>query len=156
MTILTRTQKLEDAVFGNGKEGLTTSTTKLVDKVNSLEGIMGEIHADVKVLVRFQTQIETEKEVTELKMREIERIKKTQTTNRNWFVGLTTTVILGLIGTIITLIMNPKESKDITEQEFERLIEQYNKERSQRGPTYKNDTTYLESLALSTTNNKLN
>ena len=143
MTLLARTQKLEDTIYGNGKEGLTTITTKLVDKVGNLECTVKDMHTDLKVLLRFKTQDETEKEVTAKKVEEIERLKKKQNINRNWFATLTVGVIIALFGTIITLLLHtPVKEKNITDQEFKKLIEQYEKEKSPRG--FKADSINLE------------
>lgn len=137
-------RQLKGTLYGNGKKGLVTLTSNLFDKVDSLANNIEAVQADVKVLLRFQTQIETEKQQHEIKIKEIRELKKQESINKRWFMGLTISTILGLVTIIISLIMSnraPEETK-ITEREFEELIQEYQKDHKLRGS--QSDTTYSE------------
>lgn len=49
---------LNKAIYGNGRAGLIETTARISEKVDNIETEIEAIRADVKVLVRYQTQQE--------------------------------------------------------------------------------------------------
>lgn len=47
------------ALYGNGRPGLIETTARISEKMDNIETEIEAIRADVKVLVRYQTQQET-------------------------------------------------------------------------------------------------
>lgn len=47
---------LNKAIYGNGRAGLIETTARMSEKVDNIETEIEAIRADVKVLVRYQTQ----------------------------------------------------------------------------------------------------
>jgi hypothetical protein len=87
-----------------GKLGLTTSMGVVANKVDSLAKSINSIEANVKVLLQFQTQIETKEEAESERKAEIaERIKE-DIINKRWRTGLTITTMISLITIIISLL----------------------------------------------------
>ena len=50
---------MNKAIFGNGRAGLVETTARMSEKMDSIENSMKAVRADVKVLLMFQTQMET-------------------------------------------------------------------------------------------------
>ena len=95
--------KLTSAIFGNGKKGLITITQGLVDKIEYVTQTTESINADIKVLLQFQTQVETREVERHDFNLELEKVKESNKKDRKWRTGLIISTILSLIGVIITL-----------------------------------------------------
>lgn len=132
-------ETIKKVLYGNGKKGLVAMTGNLYDKVNDLGKSISEMQADVKVLVQFQTQIETKEKQSALHEQKIERIKRDEMVNKRWRIGLTISTILGMLAIIVSLLAINFDNKDngITEEEFNELWENYKEEHNIRGDTTK-------------------
>jgi hypothetical protein len=130
-------ETIKKVLYGNGKKGLVAMTGNLYDKVNDLGKSISEMQADVKVLVQFQTQIETKEKQSALHEQKIERIKRDEMVNKRWRIGLTISTILGMLAIIVSLLAINFDNKDngITEEEFKELWENYKEEHNIRGDT---------------------
>lgn len=58
-------ERLNKAVFGNGKEGLVQNVATILSKTGNIEHTMTDLKDDVGRLLKFQTEIVTEKTVIE-------------------------------------------------------------------------------------------
>lgn len=132
-------ETIKKVLYGNGKKGLVAMTGNLYDKVNDLGKSINEMQADVKVLVQFQTQIETKEQQSVLHEKKIEQLKRDEMVNKRWRIGLTISTILGMLAIIVSLLAINFDSKDnsITEEEFQELWQDYKKEHNIRGDTTK-------------------
>jgi hypothetical protein len=132
-------ETIKKVLYGNGKKGLVAMTGNLYDKVNDLGKSISEMQADVKVLVQFQTQIETKEKQSALHEQKIERIKRDEMVNKRWRIGLTISTILGMLAIIVSLLAINFDNKDngITEEEFKELWNDYKEEHNIRGDTTK-------------------
>jgi hypothetical protein len=132
-------ETIKKVLYGNGKKGLVAMTGNLYDKVNDLGRSINEMQADVKVLVQFQTQIETKEQQSVLHEKKIEQLKRDEMVNKRWRIGLTITTILGMLAIIVSLLAINFDSKDnsITEEEFQELWNDYKEEHNIRGDTTK-------------------
>jgi hypothetical protein len=100
-------RELHHAINGNGKKGIREIVSNLSEKMETVIKDNEAIKADLKVLVQFQTQVETKEEEREKHKNEIVAIKKTSSGRNRWLIGLiisTSLTLMGLIITIITLI----------------------------------------------------
>ena len=132
-------ETIKKVLYGNGKKGLVAMTGNLYDKVSNLGKSINEMQADVKVLVQFQTQIETKEQQSVLHEKKIEQLKRDEMVNKRWRIGLTITTILGMLAIIVSLLAINFDSKDnsITEEEFQELWNDYKEEHNIRGDTTK-------------------
>jgi len=132
-------ETIKKVLYGNGKKGLVAMTGNLYDKVSDLGKSINEMQADVKVLVQFQTQIETREQQSVLHEKKIEQLKRDEMVNKRWRIGLTITTILGMLAIIVSLLAINFDSKDnsITEEEFQELWNDYKEEHNIRGDTTK-------------------
>ena len=132
-------ETIKKVLYGNGKKGLVAMTGNLYDKVNDLGKSINEMQADVKVLVQFQTQVETKEQQSVLHEKKIEQLKRDEMVNKRWRIGLTITTILGMLAIIVSLLAINFDSKDnsITEEEFQELWNDYKEEHNIRGDTTK-------------------
>jgi len=132
-------ETIKKVLYGNGKKGLVAMTGNLYDKVSDLGKSINEMQADVKVLVQFQTQIETKEQQSVLHEKKIEQLKRDEMVNKRWRIGLTITTILGMLAIIVSLLAINFDSKDnsITEEEFQELWNDYKEEHNIRGDTTK-------------------
>ena len=132
-------ETIKKVLYGNGKKGLVAMTGNLYDKVSDLGKSINEMQADVKVLVQFQTQIETKEQQSVLHEKKIEQLKRDEMVNKRWRIGLTITTILGMLAIIVSLLAINFDSKDnsITEEEFQELWNDYKEKHNIRGDTTK-------------------
>ena len=98
--------------------------------------------------MQFQTQVEVKAQQEEIHEKKLEELRKERKSDKKWRVGLTITTILGMLGIIVSLLTiiyaEPKtESEGVTEQEFQRLWENYKKDHNIRGFVITNDSSKL-------------
>ena len=100
-------KRTHDELFGNGKKGVRDVVNSLSQQMESIAKSIETTQADVKVLLQFQTQVET-KEVERGKHKdEMATLKEVLNSKQRWLVGLIVTTVLtlgGLIVAIATLI----------------------------------------------------
>lgn len=98
---------IQEQINGNGKKGIREVVNTLSGQMETVIKDLDPIKADLKVLVQFQTQIETKEEERDKHKNEIIEFKKSSEKKSRWLIGLiisTTLTLMGLIITIITLI----------------------------------------------------
>lgn len=84
-------EKLNDAVFGNGADGL-------------LEDIK-IMKADIKCLLHFQTQTVTKEEERKVQLKELNALKEREEKNRKWLIRLVVSTFLAISGLAITVLI---------------------------------------------------
>lgn len=137
-------------IDGNGKPGLRESYTILNQKFENMDLVIKEIRSNVQVLLRFQTQRQEADKQEEIYKQEKKDKEKQERIQKRWFIGLATTTILGLAAIVISLLnlnnrmYENQVDKNISQQEFKKLIEEYEKNKSTRGASL--DSTYSELL----------
>lgn len=138
--------QIKKILFGNGKKGLIALTSDSYAKIDSLHKSIADINANVKVLVQFQTQVETKEQQNAIFDNKLERIKQNNVINKRWRIGLSISTILGLLAIVVSLLaMTFKEppqpiEKGVTEDEFQTLWEDYKDKHDIRGFTVGKDT----------------
>jgi hypothetical protein len=58
-------ERLNKAVFGNGKDGVVQNVAAILEKTKNIESAMGDLQTGVSGLLKFQTEFVTEKTVIE-------------------------------------------------------------------------------------------
>jgi K+/H+ antiporter YhaU regulatory subunit KhtT len=56
-------ERLNKAVFGNGKDGVVQNIAAILEKTNNIERTMSDLQTGVSGLLKFQTEVTTEKNV---------------------------------------------------------------------------------------------
>lgn len=137
-------ETIKKVLYGNGKKGIVAMTSNLYDKVNDLGSSLESIQADIKVLVRFQTQIETKEKESALHEKKLDQIKHGEMVNKRWRIGLTMSTMLGMLAIIVSLLAIKFDNKPgVTDQEFQELWEQYKDNHNIRGDSIKwTETNY--------------
>lgn len=88
--IKTMVDDLQHIVKGNGQPGMQTTLAQILTSQDQMICTMRDLTTNVRALVKFQIEVETEKKVNETKF-EIQK----------WLVG----IIIVLFTTVITLII---------------------------------------------------
>src|SRR6056297_1739173 len=106
-------ERMEKAIYGNGKEGLLTLVSNLYEKYDTMDKNLMDVRTDIKVLLQFQTQVEATNQQKKI--------------NQRWRIGLTITTILGLLGLLVSIMITTLDDKNtgVSEQEFQELWKQY-------------------------------
>jgi len=138
-------EQLRKAVYGNGKKGLVGYTVELFEKVDNFQKsttkAVEEIQANVKVLVRFQTQMETKEKQEKLYEDRISTLKNNEIKAKRWRIIFASSTIIGMLGLIIsllTIIYKPppkaiEKEQGVTEEKFKELWEEFKEENDIRG-----------------------
>lgn len=97
---------IQEQINGNGKKGIREVVNTLSSQMETLATNVDTMQTDVKVLLRFQTQVMTKEEEYEKHNKEIATLKKEVSGKQRWLVALilsTTLTLLGLIVAIVSL-----------------------------------------------------
>ena len=97
--------KATNAIFGNGKKGLITLVQGMSDQIGYLTKSVDSIKTDLKVLLHFQTQIETREESREVDKKKLLEIEKEHLINKRWRIGLIIVAIISLLRMGVSLIL---------------------------------------------------
>jgi len=76
-----RTLRLQEVFYGNGKKGIREQVNQLTVEVDSIKTDLNIIKSDVKVLVQFQTQVETKAIL-------LDKMEANNSMQRRWIIGL--------------------------------------------------------------------
>lgn len=85
--------RLSKSVFGNGKDGLIQNVATILEKTKGIEATLGDLQTDVSGLVKFQTEVMTEKDLNDKR-----KLNGWQVTS---ILG---TLILGVCAIVATII----------------------------------------------------
>src|SRR6056297_24889 len=120
-------ERMEKAIYGNGKEGLLTLVSNLYEKYDTMDKNLMDVRTDIKVLLQFQTQVEATNQQKQINKKELEKKERDEKINQRWRIGLTITTILGLLGLLVSIMITTLDDKNtgISEQEFKELWQQY-------------------------------
>jgi len=132
-------ERMEKAIYGNGKEGLLTLVSNLYEKYDTMDKNLMDVRTDIKVLLQFQTQVEATNQQKQINKKDLEKKEREEKINQRWRIGLTITTILGLLGLLVSIMITTLDDKNtgVTEQEFKELWQQYKDNHVTRGA---NDT----------------
>ena len=128
--------RITKVLYDNGEKGLITKISNLNQSVNLIDENVKQIQSNVNVLLQFQNQVEIQAKETDKKKIEIAALKRGDSINKRWFIGLAISTIMGLLAIIVTLIyvdFNNKEKDAVSEQEFKELWNDYEKDHITRG-----------------------
>ena len=120
-------ERMEKAIYGNGKEGLLTLVSNLYEKYDTMDKNLMDVRTDIKVLLQFQTQVEATNQQKQINKKELEKKERDEKINQRWRIGLTITTILGLLGLLVSIMITTLDDKNtgVSEQEFKELWKQY-------------------------------
>ena len=117
-----RQDKLQDAIFGNGAKGLKTEVAELSIQTENLTLVIGELKdSNEKVasalsgINKFQVEWESREQERKEIQYKFERRDIQRKSNVRWIVSISLTVVLTLIGWIISL-KSSNENKPQTTQ----------------------------------------
>jgi len=100
-------KQLHEVIYGNGKKGIREIVNNLSTQIETVVRDTESIREDVKVLVLFQTQIETQEKERGRHKDELTSLKKDVAGKQRWLVALiisTTLTLMGLIVAVVTLM----------------------------------------------------
>ena len=128
-------ERMEKAIYGNGKEGLLTLVSNLYEKYDTMDKNLMDVRTDIKVLLQFQTQVEATNQQKQINKKDLEKKERDEKINQRWRIGLTITTILGLLGLLVSIMITTLDDKNtgVTEQEFKELWQQYKDNHVTRG-----------------------
>jgi len=128
-------ERMEKAIYGNGKEGLLTLVSNLYEKYDTMDKNLMDVRTDIKVLLQFQTQVEATNQQKQINKKDLEKKEREEKINQRWRIGLTITTILGLLGLLVSIMITTLDDKNtgVTEQEFKELWQQYKDNHVTRG-----------------------
>ena len=86
---------------GNGKPALVTIIAQTNVKIEELTQVVYNLSTNVSALVKFQTEIETEKVVIATQKEKKVEILKQKNVNKRWLIGLAITIIIAVASCII-------------------------------------------------------
>jgi len=120
-------ERMEKAIYGNGKEGLLTLVSNLYEKYDTMDKNLMDVRTDIKVLLQFQTQVEATNQQKQINKKDLEKKEREEKINQRWRIGLTITTILGLLGLLVSIMITTLDDKNtgVSEQEFQELWKQY-------------------------------
>jgi len=120
-------ERMEKAIYGNGKEGLLTLVSNLYEKYDTMDKNLMDVRTDIKVLLQFQTQVEATNQQKQINKKDLEKKEREEKINQRWRIGLTITTILGLLGLLVSIMITTLDDKNtgVSEQEFQQLWKQY-------------------------------
>jgi len=120
-------ERMEKAIYGNGKEGLLTLVSNLYEKYDTMDKNLMDVRTDIKVLLQFQTQVEATNQQKQINKKDLEKKEREEKINQRWRIGLTITTILGLLGLLVSIMITTLDNKNtgVSEQEFQELWKQY-------------------------------
>ena len=148
--------QIKRVLYGNGKKGLVAYTSELFEKVDNFQESVSKsidsIQADVKVLLRFQTQMEVKEKQEEAYEKKLGKLKDDSIKTKRWRIVFASTTIIGMLSVIISLLailyspprqvaqQQTVKEEGVTEEEFRALYEKYKDELNLRGLTIGQDT----------------
>lgn len=97
--------KTTSTIFGNGKKGLVSITERLVEQLGYLTKTIDSVKTDVKVLLHFQTQVETREKDRIYYEVQLATMKNQHLYNKRWRIGLVITTIISISGLLIKLFV---------------------------------------------------
>ena len=96
---------LKRVVFqGNGQPSLVAIVAQTNTKIDELGQVVHILNTNVSALVKFQTKVETEKEVVTKQKKKKTEILNSKAITKRWLIGLVIAIILSLTTCLITLI----------------------------------------------------
>jgi len=128
-------ERMEKAIYGNGKEGLLTLVSNLYEKYDTMDKNLMDVRTDIKVLLQFQTQVEATNQQKQINKKDLEKKERDEKINQRWRIGLTITTILGLLGLLVSIMITTLDNKNtgVSDQEFKELWQQYKDNHVTRG-----------------------
>ena len=128
-------ERMEKAIYGNGKEGLLTLVSNLYEKYDTMDKNLMDVRTDIKVLLQFQTQVEATNQQKQINKKDLEKKEREEKINQRWRIGLTITTILGLLGLLVSIMITTLDDKNtgVSDQEFKELWQQYKDNHVTRG-----------------------
>lgn len=84
-----------------GKDGLNVSVPLLAQQVENLGNVIGDLTTGVNGLVKFQFEQEGKEEGIQVMRDSKDRLRK----RTSWIIGLLVTVVIGMLGGLIVLIV---------------------------------------------------